>query len=116
MGPSGTWIGTRPWTREPVPSGSCWSEVPRLRGCRPGQPHQLRLPCADAEICPAARFDAAHEIHVEVLRRGRGFSTLETRTLQAGKLCSVGILLLDSGAPDTIRGAVEPPDVPPPEA
>jgi len=64
----------------------------------------------------AARFDAAHEIQVEVLRRGRGFSTLETRAVQAGKLCSVGILLLDAGAPDVIRGAVEPPDVPPPEA
>jgi acyl-CoA thioesterase len=51
-----------------------------------------------------------------VLRRGRGFSTVEARTLQAGKLCSVGLLLLDAGAPDAIRGSVAPPDVPPPEA
>jgi len=28
----------------------------------------------------------------------------------------VGLLLLDAGAPDTIRGAAEAPDVPPPEA
>jgi acyl-CoA thioesterase len=64
----------------------------------------------------AARFDQAHEIEVDVLRRGRGFSTLQTRALQAGKLCSAGLLLLDAGAPDTIRGAAAPPDVPPPEA
>ena len=35
--------------------------------------------------------------------------------MQAGKLCSAGIVLLDAGAPDTIRGAAELPDVPPPE-
>jgi uncharacterized protein (DUF427 family)/acyl-CoA thioesterase len=78
----------------------------------PGQ----RVITASMIFSRAARFDAAHEIHVEALRRGRGFSTLETRTVQAGKLCSVGILLLDAGAPDTIRGAAAPPDVPPPEA
>ena len=63
----------------------------------------------------AARFDQAHEVEVDVLRRGRGFSTLQTRTMQAGKLCSAGLLLLDAGAPDAIRGTVEMPDVPPPE-
>jgi uncharacterized protein (DUF427 family)/acyl-CoA thioesterase len=78
----------------------------------PGQ----RVISASMIFSRAARFDAAHELQVEALRRGRGFSTLETRTVQAGKLCSVGLLLLDAGAPDTIRGAVEPPDVPPPEA
>ncbi len=75
-----------------------------------------RVTSASMIFSRAARFDAAHEIAVEVLRRGRGFSTLQTRTLQDGKLCSVGILLLDAGAPDAIRGAVEPPDVPPPDA
>jgi acyl-CoA thioesterase-2 len=78
----------------------------------PGQ----RVTSASMIFSRAARFDAAHEIQVEVLRHGRGFSTLETRTVQAGKLCSTGLLLLDAGAPDTIRGVVEPPDVPPPEA
>lgn len=78
----------------------------------PGQ----RVTSASMIFSRAARFDAAHEIEVEVLRRGRGFSTLQTRTLQAGKLCSAGILLLDAGAPDTLRGAAPPPDVPPPEA
>ncbi len=77
---------------------------------------EQRVTSASMIFSSAARFDAPHEIEVEVLRRGRGFSTLQTRTLQAGKLCSAGILLLDAGAPETIRGAVEPPDVPPPEA
>jgi acyl-CoA thioesterase len=63
-----------------------------------------------------ARLDAAHEIEVDVLRRGRGFSTVGTRAVQGGKPCSVGLLLLDAGAPDTIRGSAEPPDVPAPEA
>jgi acyl-CoA thioesterase II len=78
----------------------------------PGQ----RVTHASMIFSRAARFDAAHEIEVEVLRRGRAFSTLQARTLQAGRLCSAGILLLDAGAPDTLRGAVGPPDVPPPEA
>ena len=75
-----------------------------------------RVTSASMIFTRAARFDAAHEIAVEVLHGGRSFSTIETRTTQAGKLCGVGILLLDAGAQDTIRGAVEPPDVPPPEA
>jgi acyl-CoA thioesterase len=78
----------------------------------PGQ----RVTSASMIFSRAAGSDAAHEIEVEVLRRGRSFSTLQTRTVQAGRLCSAGILLLDSGAPDTIRGAAAPPDVPPPEA
>ncbi len=77
---------------------------------------EQRVISASMIFSRAARFDAAHEIEVDVLRRGRSFSTLEARAMQAGKLCSVGILLLDAGAPDTIRGAVAPPDVPPPEA
>jgi uncharacterized protein (DUF427 family)/acyl-CoA thioesterase len=77
----------------------------------PGQ----RVTHASMIFSRAARFDAAHELALEVLRRGRGFSTVEARILQGGKLCSAGLLLLDAGAPDTIRGAVEPPDVPGPE-
>jgi uncharacterized protein (DUF427 family)/acyl-CoA thioesterase len=78
----------------------------------PGQ----RVTHASMIFSRAARFDAAHEVEVEVLRRGRAFSTLQARTLQGGKLCSAGILLLDAGAEGTIRGAAPAPDVPPPEA
>jgi len=77
---------------------------------------EQRVTFASMIFSRAARFDAAHEVEADVLRRGRGFSTLQTRTLQAGKLCSAGLLLLDAGAPDAIRGAAAPPDVPPPEA
>jgi uncharacterized protein (DUF427 family)/acyl-CoA thioesterase len=77
----------------------------------PGQ----RVTSASMIFTRAARFDGAHEIEVDVLRRGRGFSTVETRTMQAGRLCSAGILLLDAGAPDAIRGAAPMPDVPPPD-
>jgi uncharacterized protein (DUF427 family)/acyl-CoA thioesterase len=75
-----------------------------------------RVTFASMIFSQPARFDSAHEIAVEMLRRGRGFSSVETRTLQDGKLCGAGILLLDAGAPDTIRGAAAPPEAPPPEA
>jgi uncharacterized protein (DUF427 family)/acyl-CoA thioesterase len=75
-----------------------------------------RVTYASMIFSRAARFDQAHEVEVDVLRRGRGFSTLETRTMQAGKLCSAGLLLLDAGAADAMRGSAAPPDVPPPEA
>jgi acyl-CoA thioesterase-2 len=75
-----------------------------------------RVTSASMIFSRPALFDAAHEVEVDVLRRGRGFSTVETRSIQSGKLCSVGLLLLDAGVPDTIRSAIEPPDVPPPEA
>jgi len=77
---------------------------------------EQRATSASMVFSRPALFDSVHEIEVDVLRRGRGFSTVETRTVQSGKLCSVGLLLLDAGAPDTLRNAVSAPDVPPPEA
>lgn len=64
----------------------------------------------------AVRSDDAHEIEALVLRQGRSFSTLQVHATQAGKLCSAGLVLLGAGAPDTIRVAAAPPDVPGPEA
>jgi uncharacterized protein (DUF427 family)/acyl-CoA thioesterase len=78
----------------------------------PGQ----RVTSASMQFLRAARSDAAHEIAIDVLRRGRGFSTVAARVEQAGKLCSVALLLLDAGAPDTLRGSVAMPPVPPPAA
>lgn len=75
-----------------------------------------RVTSASMIFSRPALIDAAHQVEVDVLRRGRSFSTVETRSVQSGKLCSAGLLLLDAGAPDTVRGAAEPPDVPPPEA
>ena len=59
-------------------------------------------------------FDAPHEVDVELVRPGRGFSTLETRTSQGGKLCSLGILLTDAGARDLLEIAPDMPRVPDP--
>ncbi|HKA04267.1 MAG TPA: hypothetical protein VKD67_08055, partial [Acidimicrobiales bacterium] len=52
---------------------------------------------------------------VEVVRGGRTFSTVEVRVSQADQLRSIGLLLMDAGSADVVRGAVEMPDVPGPE-
>ena len=76
----------------------------------PGQ----RVTSAYMVFSKAASFDAPIDFGVEVLRGGRTFSTVEVRAVQDGQLRSPGILLMDSGAPDTIRGGIEMPDVPGP--
>src|SRR6266567_1451230 len=62
----------------------------------------------------AASFDAPLDFHIEVLRPGRTFSTLEVRVDQNGQYRSAGLLLLDSGAPDAFRLTPPMPDVPGP--
>lgn len=62
----------------------------------------------------AARFDAPLAVNVDVLRRGRIYSTVEARVVQDDKLCSVGLVLLDAGADDVYRGSAQMPDVPGP--
>ena len=59
----------------------------------------------------AARFDAPVDVDVDVVRQGRTYSTVETRTSQSAKLCTIGLVLLDSGADDTIRGTAAMPDL-----
>jgi uncharacterized protein (DUF427 family)/acyl-CoA thioesterase len=59
----------------------------------------------------AAAFDAPLDLAVDVLREGRTFSTVEVRVNQDDKLRSVGLFLLDTGAPDVIDGSVAMPDV-----
>ena len=73
-----------------------------------------RVVTASMIFCRAAMFDAPIEVETEVLRKGRKFSTVQTRTSQSGRLCGAGLLLMDTGADDTIRGVVEMPDVPGP--
>jgi acyl-CoA thioesterase len=63
----------------------------------------------------SASFDTPLELAVEPLRQGRTFSTLEVRTTQEGKLVAPGLVMMDSGAEDTIRDRVEMPDVPGPQ-
>ncbi len=59
----------------------------------------------------SAAFDAPLDLEVDVLRGGRTFSTVEVRVSQDDKLRSTGLLMLDAGAPDTIRAHVPMPDV-----
>ena len=77
----------------------------------PGQ----RVTSAFMTYPKSASFDAPLEFRIEVLRRGRTFSTVEVRTYQDGVLRAPGLLLADSGAPDVIRGGAEMPKVPGPE-
>jgi acyl-CoA thioesterase/uncharacterized protein (DUF427 family) len=51
---------------------------------------------------------------LEELSAGRTFTTLAVRVDQDGRRCAGGTMLLDATAPDVIRHAVAPPDVPGP--
>lgn len=73
-----------------------------------------RVTWASMVFSKAARFDAELDLDVEVLRGGRTFSTLEVKVRQEEQLRSVGVLLLDRGAPDVIRHSAAMPDVPGP--
>lgn len=63
----------------------------------------------------SASFDAPLDVDVEVLRPGRTFSTVEVRIAQDDQLRSAGLMLLDAGGPDVIRGSVPVPEVPGPD-
>jgi len=73
-----------------------------------------RVTSAHMTFVKAARFDLPTELNVEVLRKGRTFSTVAVRIHQDGVLCSPALLLMGSDVPDAIRGSVEMPDVPGP--
>ncbi len=73
----------------------------------PGQ----RVSSAHMTFAKAAAFDAPVDVDVEILRGGRTFSTVEAKVNQHGQLRSAGLLLLDVGAPDVIRGGTPMPDV-----
>jgi acyl-CoA thioesterase II len=56
------------------------------------------------------------DFELAVLSEGRTFSGLAVQVLQGGRCCAAGTLLLDATAPDLIRHASAPPDVPGPDA
>ena len=70
-----------------------------------------RVTSASMSFLKAASFTAPVDIEVDVLRRGRTFSTAEIRISQAGTLRTAGLLLADSGAADVIRDVEPMPDV-----
>ena len=63
----------------------------------------------------AAAFDTPLDLAVDVLRRGRTFSSVSVRVEQAGSLRAPGLLLMDAGAPDLFRMEPEMPKVPGPD-
>lgn len=70
-----------------------------------------RVTSASMSFLKAASFTAPVDVSVDVLRRGRTFTTAEVRLSQSGTLRSAGLLLADSGAHDVIRDVEEMPDV-----
>jgi acyl-CoA thioesterase II len=60
--------------------------------------------------------DARQPLDFELteLTAGRTFTGLTAQVLQGGRLCAAGTLLLDATAPDLVRHAAGPPDVPGP--
>jgi uncharacterized protein (DUF427 family)/acyl-CoA thioesterase len=70
-----------------------------------------RVTMATLTFMRAASFDEPVDLDVDVLRRGKTFSTSEVRISQAGTLCSAGILLHDTGSPDVLSHAAPMPDV-----
>ncbi|WP_156688049.1 DUF427 domain-containing protein [Mycobacterium sp. Marseille-P9652] len=78
----------------------------------PGQ----RVTSASMIFLKAASFDAPVDLSVDVLRRGRSFSSAEIRISQGGVLRSAGLVLADSGAGDVMRDTEPMPDVPGPDS
>jgi len=73
-----------------------------------------RVTWASMTFPKAASFDHPIELTVEPLRRGRTFSSVAVRSEQQGVLISPSLILMDSGAPDSIAGSSAMPDVPGP--
>jgi acyl-CoA thioesterase-2 len=77
----------------------------------PGQ----RVTSASMIFSKAASFDEPVELDVDVLRGGRSFSSVEVRISQGSKLRTTGLLLMDAGSDDVIRGVTDMPDLVGPE-
>lgn len=73
-----------------------------------------RVTSASMIFSKAASFDEPLDVHVEILRAGRNFSTLEVKTVQSGQLRSAGLVLMDASPGDKIRKSLPMPDVPGP--
>lgn len=77
---------------------------------------EQRVTSASMIFTKAASFDAPVELTVDVLRRGRTFSSAEVRVNQHGVLRAAGVVLADSGASEVMRDTERMPDVPEPDA
>lgn len=70
-----------------------------------------RVVHASLALPRAADNSVAVPIELEEISGGRSFSTYGVRAVQNDRVCAVGTLLLDAGAPDLIRHQVEVPQV-----
>jgi acyl-CoA thioesterase len=70
-----------------------------------------RVTSAHMTFPRAASFDDPIDLTVDPLRIGRTFSSVTVRAEQNEVLVAPALVLMDSGAPDTIRGTVKMPDV-----
>jgi acyl-CoA thioesterase II len=98
--------------RDVVEGGQLLGEV--IVAASRANPDQ-RVTFASMTFAKAASFALPLDLEVESIRRGRTFSTLGVRVSQSGKLIAPALVLMDTGAPDTIRGTEEMPKVPGPE-
>ena len=62
----------------------------------------------------AADVTAPLQLELDELTNGRTFAGLAVEVRQGDRRCAGGVLLLDAGAPDVVRHAVESPPVPGP--
>ena len=69
---------------------------------------------ASMVFCRVADARTPIAFELDEVAAGRTFTTLTARAHQAGRVCAVGTLLLDRTAPDVIRHAAAPPEVPGP--
>jgi acyl-CoA thioesterase II len=77
---------------------------------------EQRVTSASMIFTKAASFDAPVELTVDVLRRGRTFSSAEVHVSQHDVLRSAGLILADAGAGEVMRDTQRMPDVPGPDA
>jgi acyl-CoA thioesterase II len=73
-----------------------------------------RVTWASMTFSRPANFDGPVELHLDVARRGRTFSTIAIRSEQGGKLIAPSLVLMDAGADDCIRQTVPMPLTPGP--
>lgn len=107
---SGAFVGPAhgPTRRDVVEGGQLLAEA--IVATSKTVPDQ-RVTSASMIFMKAASFGAPVDLSVEVLRRGRTFSTAEVRASQGGQLRGAAMVLCDSGASDVIGHTLAMPDV-----
>jgi acyl-CoA thioesterase-2 len=70
-----------------------------------------RVISVHATFPKAASFDDVIDLSVEVLRKGRSFSTVSVRATQNDALVSPALILMDAGASDVVRDVAAMPEV-----